>query len=101
LNKSVSEQHPTSSAQKAINAVWPFIGTKKARLFLILGIVATGMFFNWGWFVAAGIAPLILGVLPCAAMCALGLCMRPGKDGSCSNSSGQKPKQDIDSNDLK
>jgi len=37
-------------------------------------LLATGMFVKWDWLVAAGIAPLILGLLPCAAMCALGLC---------------------------
>ncbi len=36
--------------------------------------VGTGMVLNWGWLVAAGIAPLILSVLPCLVMCALGLC---------------------------
>ncbi|WP_192359125.1 hypothetical protein [Mesorhizobium mediterraneum] len=38
-------------------------------------IVVAGLAFNWVWLVAAGIAPLLLSVLPCVAMCALGLCM--------------------------
>jgi len=29
---------------------------------------------NWGWLVAAGIAPVLVAVAPCAIMCALGLC---------------------------
>jgi hypothetical protein len=41
-----------------------------AALAFVLGAV-----FNWGWLVAAGIAPLLLTALPCLAMCALGLCM--------------------------
>lgn len=36
-----------------------------------LGIAA---WFNWGWLVAIGVAPVLLAVMPCAAMCALGLC---------------------------
>lgn len=36
--------------------------------------ITVGAVFNWSVLVAAGIAPLILGVLPCVAMCALGLC---------------------------
>lgn len=36
--------------------------------------IAGGIVFNWSWLVAAGFAPIILAVLPCAAMCALGLC---------------------------
>ena len=37
----------------------------------ILGI---GGALNWNWLVAAGVAPLILSVLPCVVMCSLGLC---------------------------
>ncbi|SMH26155.1 hypothetical protein [Mesorhizobium australicum] len=37
-------------------------------------ISVAGLAFGWGWLVAGGIAPLILAVLPCAAMCALSLC---------------------------
>ena len=29
---------------------------------------------GWGWLTTAGLAPIILSTLPCAAMCALGLC---------------------------
>jgi len=38
-------------------------------------LVGVGLTFNWSWLVAVGAAPLILGVLPCVVMCALGLCM--------------------------
>ena len=38
--------------------------------------LGAGAYFNWGWLVAAGIAPLLLTALPCVAMCALGLCMK-------------------------
>ena len=51
------------------------------------GIIATaglaiggGLYFGWGYVVAAGLAPLILGVAPCATMCALGLCMGGGNN---------------------
>lgn len=36
--------------------------------------VGIGLVFDWGWLVAGGIALLILSVLPCLLMCALGLC---------------------------
>jgi len=51
-------------------------------------IIGDGMILNWDWLTVAGLAPLILGILPCAAMCALGLCankMMGGKS-SCSGS---------------
>ena len=40
-----------------------------------LAVVAAGLALNWNGLVAAGVAPLILSFAPCAAMCALGLCM--------------------------
>jgi hypothetical protein len=55
---------------------------------LIVLVVVIGAALNWSWLVAAGIAPLLITVLPCAAMCALGLCMNRMAGGSCSTSSG-------------
>ena len=40
----------------------------------VLGGGGALYFGGWSWLVAAGLAPIILGVLPCLAMCALGLC---------------------------
>ena len=37
--------------------------------------MTVGIFMNWSALVAAGVAPLIISALPCAVMCALGLCM--------------------------
>lgn len=37
------------------------------------------LYLGWPWLVALGIAPLLLAFGPCAAMCALGLCMRKGR----------------------
>ncbi|MEY9717818.1 hypothetical protein ABIA22_000308 [Sinorhizobium fredii] len=47
------------------------------RGLIVLGalVLSLGLAFNWNWLVAAGVAPLLLSVLPCLAMCALGLCM--------------------------
>lgn len=54
-------------------------------------VVGAGVWFNWGWLVAAGLAPIILLLLPCAAMCALGLCM---KGGATSPGDAQVPQRD-------
>jgi hypothetical protein len=44
-------------------------------LWLVAGLaLAAGVAFKWSWLVAAGIAPVIVSLLPCAAMCALGFC---------------------------
>jgi hypothetical protein len=53
------------------------------------------LFFGWTWLVAAGLASVILGVLPCLAMCALGLCMRRmGKKGAAAPASAPLSPQD-------
>lgn len=51
-------------------------------LILSTAAVTAGAFLNWQWLVAAGVAPIILAVLPCAIMCALGVCMMPKRRGS-------------------
>jgi hypothetical protein len=49
-----------------------------------LAVLAGAATLNWGSLVAAGVAPLLLAVAPCAAMCALGLCMSRMGGKSCS-----------------
>ena len=60
---------------------------------IILAVFASGagLYFNWSGLVAAGIAPLLLSLAPCAAMCALGLCMHKTSGKSCS--SAPNPEQ--------
>jgi len=46
-----------------------------------------GLLFGWRWVAAAGLSSLVLGLLPCAAMCAAGLCMnRMGQKHACGKS---------------
>jgi len=50
------------------------------RGWLVIGsaVIGGGLWMGWPALVAAGVAPLLLSVLPCVAMCALGLCMKGG-----------------------
>jgi hypothetical protein len=59
------------------------LGSKRVWLALAALAVVAGAAFNWSWLVAIGVAPLLLTLLPCAAMCALHLCASKGADGSC------------------
>ncbi len=54
------------------------------RLWLLAGVVAIaiGLWTGWGWLASIGATGLLVSLLPCLAMCALGFCMRRGK-GSC------------------
>ena len=47
------------------------------RALLLLGTVpvAAGLAWQWSWLTTIGVVPFVLSVAPCAAMCALGLCM--------------------------
>lgn len=60
-----------------------FLTSRRGLILLGIAMVAAAVVFNWGWLAAAGIAPLILAFAPCAAMCALGLCMSRMGDKSC------------------
>lgn len=72
-------------AQRMVNAVWPYFSGRRGLIVLVIGIAGGGMAMNWGWLVAVGAAPILLAVLPCAAMCALGLCMNRSGGKSCSS----------------
>ena len=71
------------------------LGSRRFWLVLAAVAVVAGAAFNWSWLVAVGVAPLLLTLLPCAAMCALHLCASKGADGSCTGkrqeASGRAP----------
>lgn len=64
-----------------------YLGGRRRLIVLTAVILGAGAYFNWGWLVAAGIAPLLLALAPCAAMCALGLCMNKTGGKSCATES--------------
>ena len=64
----------------------PRVG-RSSLIIAALALIAAGMALNWNWLVAVGAAPLILSLAPCAAMCALGLCMMRGSK-SCGSKTG-------------
>jgi hypothetical protein len=56
-----------------------------------LGVIAVAAAWQWSWLVAIGVAPVLLSVAPCAAMCGLGLCMHRIGGGSCGAAASQAP----------
>lgn len=52
-----------------------YLGGRRTLYVLAGVLILGGAALNWGWLVAAGIAPILITLLPCAVMCALGLCM--------------------------
>jgi hypothetical protein len=56
-------------------AVRPYLPGRRGLLVLAAIVLVAGLALNWSWLVAAGIAPILVALAPCAAMCAAGYCM--------------------------
>jgi hypothetical protein len=85
-----------SLAQDWLNALRYWLRGRNGVIVLLVLAAVIGAALNWSWLVAVGIAPVLITVLPCAAMCALGLCMSKMAGGSCSSEtrSVETPKPD-------
>ena len=70
-----------------------YAGNRLVLIGLATAIVALGLFLGWGWLAALGVAPIILSLLPCVAMCALGLCMMRGGARSCESADAKPPEK--------
>jgi hypothetical protein len=73
-----------SLAQDWLQAIRYWLRGRNGVIALIGLALVIGAALNWSWLVAGGVVPLLMTVLPCAAMCALGLCMNRMIGGSCS-----------------
>ncbi len=83
---------PPSVVQDLFGLARYYLGGRR-RLLLFAGLaIAAGLALNWGWLTALGVAPILVSLLPCAAMCALGLCMNRAGGKSCST--GTSPRDD-------
>ncbi|MDP3244043.1 MAG: hypothetical protein Q8M83_00015 [bacterium] len=78
-----------SLAKTILALVRYYLGGRRGLILLTVAALGAGLFLNWGWLVAVGVAPLLLALAPCAAMCALGLCMNKMGGKSCSTQSRQ------------
>ena len=72
-------------------------GLTRRRGILIIGagFAIGGLYFGWDWLVAAGLAPILIALAPCAVMCGIGLCMMNRKRGD-SRSSSPDEAGDVD-----
>lgn len=90
------ENQDTSLGRDLLYAARYYLGGRRGLIALAAIALVAGLALNWGWLVAAGIAPLLLGVLPCVAMCALGLCMNKMVGRSCSTDAGAEKTVEVD-----
>ena len=91
---------PLAAAGRATTTIWNAIRLRPRTALVIaaLAIVTIGLAMNWSALVAAGIAPLLISALPCAAMCALGLCMSRMGRSSCATETA--PQQSAEATPL-
>lgn len=82
------QTHPEegSLGRDLLYALRYYAGSRRGLLLLAGLAIAAGLIFNWSWLAAVGIAPILVGVLPCLVMCGLGLCMSRLGGKSCSSS---------------
>lgn len=82
-----------SLTQTVLGLLGHYLGGRRGVIVLALVAAGIGLYLGWGWLAAVGLAPLLLALAPCAAMCALGLCMRGGGK---SSSTDAKPAEGKD-----
>jgi YHS domain-containing protein len=64
-----------SLTRDILYAVRYYLGGRRTLIVLAVLLIVGGVALNWGWLIAAGLAPFLIAFLPCAVMCALGMCM--------------------------
>ena len=100
MSKTEDTNPASSFGGELLYAVRYYLRDRRVQIALAVLLAGGGLALNWGWVVALGIAPLILGALPCVAMCAFGLCMMGGKSNACHGDASNRvpPADDIQSN---
>ena len=79
----ISESSPAGSRASLLA---PILSRQSLMILVAVLIIAT-LVFSKDWLVAAGLAPILIAMLPCLVMCGLGLCMNKMTGGSCENGS--------------
>jgi len=104
-NSRMTDPAQTSSTGNVLAALRAWSGSRLGLLSIAGVAIVAGLGFNWSWLVAIGVAPLVIGILPCAAMCALGLCMmnmagkqtstEPSNEPASGTNSAPQPRLDV------
>src|SRR5438105_14850107 len=82
-----TQTNETSSFAGVASRVRHYLFGRLGLILVATTVVGAGLILNWSWLVAIGVAPVLLAVGPCIAMCAFGLCMSKMGGKSCSKES--------------
>ena len=83
-----TQSSETSLTEDLVHALRYWLRGRRGLIALTVPALSAGAALNWNWLVAAGIAPILLALAPCVAMCALGLCMSKKGEKSCPSRQG-------------
>jgi YHS domain-containing protein len=81
-NAQSTDTSDQSLTRNILYAVRYYLGGPRRLIILAIILIIGGVALNWGWLVAAGLAPFLIAFLPCAVMCALGMCMHKTAGGN-------------------
>ena len=82
-----TQTNETSSIGGVASRVRHYLFGRVGLILVAATVVVAGLILTWSWLVAIGVAPVLLAVGPCIAMCAFGLCMNKMAGKSCSKES--------------
>ena len=92
MNREEPIRQDVSIRRLYASTVTPWFTRRRGVLILSVIVIAAGLYFNWAWLVAAGIAPVLVAVSPCLLMCALGVCHRVWTSGESCDGQTPDPK---------
>jgi YHS domain-containing protein len=85
-NAQSTDTSDQSLTRDILYAIRYYLGGPRRLIVLAVILIIGGVALNWGWLVAVGLAPFLIAFLPCAVMCALGMCMHKTAGGNNSGS---------------
>jgi hypothetical protein len=98
MTKELTRAEEASLGRDVLHAIRYYLAGRRAIVVLAATMIIAGLALSWNWLTAVGLAPLLIGVLPCVAMCALGLCMSRMTGRSCS--SEDVPPKAVEGSDV-
>jgi hypothetical protein len=94
VSTQTSKTGELSLARAALALLRHYAGGRRGLIVLAVAAAGIGLYLSWGWLAALGVAPLLVALAPCAAMCALGLCANKLGGKSCSADQAKKPPEE-------
>lgn len=82
----ISESSPPRSRASVVAPIF----SRQGLMILAAVLIIASVVLTKDWLIAAGLAPILIAMVPCLVMCGLGLCMHKTTGGSCENGAATK-----------